>query len=72
MISSSDSYSTIEMKKYYAILPQDNTKILSFYRKKFKSKKVKNGFEYSSNNNGKFLTVKEIQKIISYEKKNKK
>jgi len=72
MISSSDSYSSIEMKEYYAILPQDNIKILSFYKKKFKAKKVKEGFEYSSNNNGKFLTINEIKKIISYEKKDNK
>jgi UDP-N-acetylglucosamine 4,6-dehydratase (inverting) len=72
MISSSDSYSSIETKEYYAILPQDNKKILSFYQKKFKAKKVKEGFEYSSNNNGKFLTINEIKKIISYEKKDNK
>ena len=70
MISSSDSYSTFEMKNSYVILPQDNIKLNKFYLKKMKAKKVKNGFEYSSNKNGKYLTIKEIKKIMVNQIKN--
>ena len=69
MISSSDSYSTYEMKKSYVILPQDNLKLNQYYLKNKKAKKVKPGFEYSSDKNGKFLSIFEIKNIIKKKKK---
>lgn len=65
MISRSDSYSTLEMQKKYVILPKENKKIFQYYKKKFKAKKVKLDFEYSSDQNGKFLTALNLKKIIS-------
>ena len=69
MISSSDSYSTYEMKNSYVILPQDNLKLNQFYLKKKGAKKVKAGFEYSSDKNGKFLSIDEIKSIIKKQSK---
>ncbi len=70
MISSSDSFSTLETKNFYVIIPQKNSKVHKYYTKKYNAKLVKQGFEYSSNKNGKFLTLNEIKKIIPNEKKN--
>jgi len=69
MISKSDSFSTLEMKNGYVILPQNNQKIFSYYKKKFKAKKVPLNFEYSSDLNGKFLSLRELEKIIFKEEK---
>ena len=69
MISSSDSFSTLETRNFYVILPPDNKEVFKYYKKNYKAKAVKQGFEYSSGNNGKFLTIKEIKKIIANEEK---
>jgi len=69
MVSASDSYSTIETKEFYAILPPENQKLFKYYLKKFKGKKVKKGFEYSSNKNGNYLTTKELEKLILNDEK---
>jgi UDP-N-acetylglucosamine 4,6-dehydratase (inverting) len=64
MISSSDSYNTIELKNFYLILPTLNKKIFMKYKKKFKCKKVNKNFVYSSNTNKKFLSIKELSDMI--------
>ena len=74
MITKSDSHDTLETKNSYIILPpkildeENYLNVLKYYKKKFKAKKVKVGFEYSSDQNGKFLSIKEIKKIISIQK----
>ena len=65
MISSSDSQNTIELNKFYLILPNLNKKILNNYKKKFKCKKVNKNFIYSSNTNKKFLSINELRKMIN-------
>ena len=68
MITKSDSYDTLETKDFYIILPPkildelNYNKVFNHYKKKFKAKKVKAGFEYSSDQNGKFLSINEIKK----------
>ena len=69
MISSSDSYSTVELDNFYAILPQGNLKLIKKFKKKNKSKIVKPGFEYSSDKNGSFLSLNELKKIIKEHEK---
>ena len=70
MISKSDSYNTLEMKNFYAILNTNNNLIKQYYLKKFKAKKVKEGFEYSSNINTDFMSITDLKKEIQiYEKK---
>ena len=74
MITKSDSYDTLEIKDSYIILPpkildeENYSYFLNHYKKKFKAKKVKIGTEYTSDQNGKFLTIKEIKKIIANRK----
>jgi len=64
MITVSDSFSTIDIGKYYAILPNNNEKIFKYYKKKFKAKKVDLKFSYNSFTNKKFLSVEQIRKLI--------
>ena len=64
MISTSDSQNTLELKKFYLILPRLNKKIFLQYKKKYGAKKVKRGFSYSSNTNDKFLKLKELSELV--------
>ncbi len=64
MISTSDSQNTLELKKFYLILPRLNKKIFLQYKKKYGAKKVKTGFSYSSNTNDKFLKLKELSELV--------
>ena len=64
MITSSDSYNTYDLGKYFVILPQNPVfNIESFIRDK-KAKKVKPGFSYNSGQNEYFLTVDELRILI--------
>lgn len=64
MISVSDSFNTIDIGKYYIILPTMSQKIINVYKKKFKIKKFKQDTSYNSGTNSKFLSIKEIRKLI--------
>ena len=64
MITKSDSKSVVELKDSYVLCPLGEKKIVNFYLKKFKGKLVKKDFSYNSKNNKKFLTVKELKKLI--------
>ena len=64
MITSSDSYSTIDIGKYYVILPANKNKFVNFYSKKFKLSKVDKGFSYNSGNNKIFLNITNLKKLI--------
>ena len=64
MITSSDSFSTYDLGKYYVILPQKPIWNLNEYIKKFKAIKVKEGFSYNSGNNDSFLSIKQLKKLI--------
>ena len=64
MISTSDSQNTLELKKFYLILPKLNKEIFTKYKNKYGAKKVKKGFTYSSNINSKFLSIIELRKLV--------
>tara|TARA_B100000963_G_scaffold210008_1_gene182965 strand:- start:21296 stop:22297 length:1002 start_codon:yes stop_codon:yes gene_type:complete len=64
MITSSDSFSTYDLGKYYVILPQKPIWNLNEYINKFKAIKVKEGFSYNSGNNDSFLSIKQLKKLI--------
>jgi len=64
MITSSDSFTTYDLGKYYVILPQVPHWDLDTYIKKFKAKPVDQGFSYSSGKNDEFLTVDELRQLI--------
>ena len=80
MISNAESLNTIEIKDKFIILPNftdpphfyETQNIMSYYKKKFISKKNKKIFSYNSGSNKNFLTIKELKKIIlNFEKTNK-
>ena len=62
MITESDSYNTIEFKKYYAILPSDAPK--EKYIQHFHGWEVPKGFNYNSGTNKKWIGVEEMRQLI--------
>lgn len=65
MITASDSFSTYDLGKYYAILPQLHSWSLDAFIKHFNAKKVSPGFNYNSGNNSEWLSVEDIRRLIS-------
>ncbi len=65
MITSSDSFSTYDLGKYYVILPQVPCWDLSDYIKKFSAKLVPQGFTYTSKDNTEWETVESLRKLIA-------
>ena len=65
LISIDESFNTIDLGKYYAILPEINyNRNLNFYKKIFKVKKFTNNISYNSEENKIFLNLKDIKKIL--------
>ena len=64
MITSSDSFNTIGLGQYYAILNTSGGKSADLYAKMKKAQKVPAGFYYNSGDNPQFLTIPEIQRLI--------
>ena len=65
LISINESFNTIDLGKYYAILPEINyNRNLNFYKKIFKVKKFTNNISYNSEENKIFLNLKDIKKIL--------
>jgi UDP-N-acetylglucosamine 4,6-dehydratase (inverting) len=67
MITSSDSYNTVDIGKYYAILPQNSpyseyTK--EEYKKAFNAVDVPEGFSYDSGNNTEWETVDSLRNLV--------
>ena len=64
MITIPDSFSTIKLDKYFAILPPDK-KILEVYKKqKIKFENFEPNTSYNSGSNKEFLNVEEIRSLI--------
>jgi UDP-N-acetylglucosamine 4,6-dehydratase (inverting) len=64
MITESDSFSTYDMGKYYAILPQVPVWNLDEFIKKNNAVKVEEGFKYNSGTNTEWLSVEDIRQLI--------
>jgi UDP-N-acetylglucosamine 4,6-dehydratase (inverting) len=64
MITNSDSYYTVDLGNYYAILNSGAGHTAEEYLKKKKGKRVKEGFSYNSGQNDKFLKIPEIRDLI--------
>ena len=62
MITVSDAMNTIDIGKYYAILPSGADK--EKYLKHFGGKPVPEGFNYSSGKNDKWVSVEEMRELI--------
>jgi UDP-N-acetylglucosamine 4,6-dehydratase (inverting) len=64
MITASDSFSTVDLGEYYAILPSDG-QLLERYRGEGHSfSAVTPGFAYNSGTNPDFLTVEQLRELI--------
>ena len=61
MISVNDSYYTVDIGKYFAILNPSNEKTMKYYKN---FKKFPAGESYNSKNNKIFLTISELKKLI--------
>ena len=64
MITSSDSYNTYDLGKYYTILPSTPSWSLNDFINNFKAKKVEKGFKYNSGENSNWETVESLKKLI--------
>ena len=64
MITSSDSFSTYDLGKYYVILPQLTNWDLNEYINKFNAQLVPAGFNYTSGDNTEWETVDSLRQLI--------
>ena len=71
MITASDSFNTVDIGDYYAILPTSATATTPYatytldeYATRMKGKRVDAGFSYNSGENSHFLTAAELKQLI--------
>lgn len=64
MITTSDSFSTYDLGKYYVIMPQVPIFTMGDYIDNFRPVKVKEGFNYNSGENTNFLSIEELRMLI--------
>lgn len=64
MITSSDSFYTYDLGKYYTILPSMQNWKLDEFIAKFNAKKVEEGFKYNSGENTEWETVESLRSLI--------
>jgi UDP-N-acetylglucosamine 4,6-dehydratase len=64
MITSSDSFTTYDLGKYYAILPQVTMFNLADYVTHFNANLVPQGFQYNSGDNQEWETVESLRQLI--------
>ena len=65
MITESDSSNTVDLGRYYAILPVGGEYTLQSYCQTMKAVPVETGFRYDSGSNPDFLSVAQLQHLIS-------
>ena len=64
MITASDSFSTIDLGNYYAILPSDGSLRRQYQAAGINAISVPKGFVYNSGNNTEFLDVDQLRSLI--------
>ncbi len=64
MITSSDSFFTYDLGKYYVIVPQTPRWNLDEFIAHYNAKKVPDGFAYNSGNNTEWETVETLRRLI--------
>jgi UDP-N-acetylglucosamine 4,6-dehydratase len=64
MITTSDSYYTYDLGKYYTILPATHKWNLTEFILAFNAKKVSEGFSYSSGSNTEWESVESLRSLI--------
>lgn len=65
MITASDSLNTVDLGKYYAILPNGGQFTLQEFCARTGAKPVDPGFSYDSGTNPDFLTVDQLRKLVA-------
>jgi UDP-N-acetylglucosamine 4,6-dehydratase len=64
MITASDSYNTVDIGRYFAILPPAGNFTIKQYCEKFGGELVAPGFAYESGSNSDFLSVEQLRTLI--------
>ena len=64
MITASDSFSTIDLGSYYAILPSDGRVKKLYQKAAISCSAVPPGFAYNSGSNPEFLSVEQLRALI--------
>ena len=64
MITASDSFSTVDLGHYYAILPGDGSALSAYITAGIQAQGVPQGFAYNSGTNPDFLSVKQLRSLI--------
>ncbi len=64
MITASDSFNTVDLGRYYAILPSAGHYTLEDYCARNQARRVEAGFAYDSGRNSDFLTVEQLRALI--------
>ena len=64
MITASDSFSTVDLGPYYAILPNEEAVYARYQDAGIKAKRVETGFSYNSKTNPNFLTIERLRHLI--------
>ncbi len=64
MITQSDSFNTVDLGRYYAILPSAGEHTNEEYARLMGGKPVTPGFAYDSGTNNHFLTVEELRQLM--------
>jgi UDP-N-acetylglucosamine 4,6-dehydratase/5-epimerase len=67
LITESDSFTTVDLGDYYAILPPDDHEMASDHARQFGASKVAPGFSYHSGRNPDMLTVEQLRTLIRAE-----
>ena len=65
MITGSDSLNTVDLGKYFAILPSAGAHSVESYCAVHGGRPVPPGFAYDSGSNTEFLTVEQLHKLIA-------
>lgn len=64
MVTASDSFNTVDLGTYYAVLPTGGHYALDDYCGKMRATPVEPGFSYQSGTNPHFLTVPELRTLV--------
>jgi UDP-N-acetylglucosamine 4,6-dehydratase (inverting) len=65
LITASDSFNTVDIGPYYAILPSAAEALRSHYLAQRNAKEVPQGFSYNSGTNDEFLTVEQLRALVA-------
>ena len=65
MITVSDSYNTVDLGKYFAILPVTDREEISQYAETHNGSLLPEGWSYDSGNNTDFLSIEDLRALIS-------